>query len=78
MKSLGEHEPLDVGGEVGQTNMAVFKPENVEDFYEIDEVLGRYGALLTEMMMMMMLCFVSSTLDLKLNSDGGEAVVGLM
>lgn len=23
--------------------MAVFKPENVEDFYEIGEVLGRYG-----------------------------------
>lgn len=26
-----------------QSNMAVFKPENVEDFYEIGEVLGRYG-----------------------------------
>lgn len=23
--------------------MAVFKPENVEDFYEIGEILGRYG-----------------------------------
>lgn len=29
-----------------QINMAVFKPENVEDFYEIGEVLGRYEWLI--------------------------------
>lgn len=28
--------------------MAVFKPENVEDFYEIGEVLGRYEHDMTD------------------------------
>ncbi|KAF3834459.1 hypothetical protein F7725_025663 [Dissostichus mawsoni] len=38
---LNKQQRSDKGaGEVKQSNMAVFKPENVEDFYEIGEVLG--------------------------------------
>lgn len=50
---LENHEPIKADSRIttgGQRdghkaklfNMAVFKPENVEDFYEIGDVLGRY------------------------------------